>query len=1220
MKAKTLIWMLAACALAAVSGAASLPARELTLKNGYQRFLGYETWKVEVPSDGIYELKLQQVDKKWLPGHVRICVDGRQAFFARSNYRTRGIPGADGAYRMIRHLKRGTHEIDVSEQFFWPIGTGPKEFLGGRVDRKTGKVDGPRVTVTFGSPEDPAAVAYQFDDREDMVFEQGERSVLKEYRPDGTAVDHVVDTSREGAHTLEVKDADGRTVFGPWAYVVVGKADGNRSEVSGLRSQVLVDRVDCTEGAGGPHKFRDNGTSKLVKSSVGTYRLTGPHGFTGDNKGKLPASDWFAYSLKVEHPMRTHVVKLTLPNDVKRAIPAMSHDPVTGNYNGWIVQAGMGPASGPTSEMKYCVWPNTNWIDVLVYCADGMKGDGFNRDGAVLRMELLEYPGGLPRMEAPKCGFNPDRECGWVGEQTNLGPHERTMPPLWDDGHVVPVTGRNRWAYDWNALFCVWERFGELCSHIGQNWYATPVYSYGMKLAQGRATLLTTPGTDCYSEGDREGAAKPVDLFDRDLFKLMLLEMRKFDVKLVADFMYNRFDEGTIQPQWDAITGCPRRDTVLTANASETARFMSCSAFLNPAHPFVRRRLVDFYDQFAERYGAYASFGGIRTRFWRWWPGCFEGFFWSPNFGYEDWTVAEFGKDTGLVLPPVGADEQAYALRRHELQTKYAAAWTAWRATKCLSLREEQLKAMRRHAPQAKMVYANVSTDQDSFYAGGGIEPDFFRGRDDLGFTSGTVGAQHKEGGVEWNHVDPKNFYAFNVREGKGANPPLEKLLEKKAPKVSYPQGYCNISCTDAHPYQLKEPALALADNNLNRLLYGGSWVLPPLDDGLIAFTRVWRAIPTKDWRRVRTAGGREAPVAVWQAQEGKDTLFFAVNRTDLTRTFSLRFPSATAAVNQVTGESISTSTSDIHLSLPPYLPIYCKLVGCPGIDESKVTFTKEELERAERGYRFLAAMDAKGAKKLVEVQECAGERVVINAGTFGNADLTYTWDQLFAPIRDAYEAGELFAVGEKLDAFNRDHAWWYERFGYPDGFAYPKYAAPAKLPLPIAEFQGIGPFQTVAKTNGQHNIDYYAGTYPPETEGYRPDRTYTGLYGWKVGWKPVRNTVRRVVDLEKAFPECDVVAANDVGFLVTWVYAPDDREATLYKCGDYYLEISLNGEKVLAKGGGPVFGYYDPLPVRLRKGWNEILIRSSPGCTHHWNAGLAIDPFEGLKLSGERP
>ena len=159
-----------------------------------------------------------------------------------------------------------------------------------------------------------------------------------------------------------------------------------------------------------------------------------------------------------------------------------------------------------------------------------------------------------------------------------------------------------------------------------------------------------------------------------------------------------------------------------------------------------------------------------------------------------------------------------------------------------------------------------------------------------------------------------------------------------------------------------------------------------------------------------------------------------------------------------------------------------------------------------------------------------------------------------------------------------------------------------------------------MAKTNGQHNIDYYAGTYPPETEGYCPDRTYTGLYGWKVGWKPVRNTVRRVVDLEKAFPECDVVTANDVGFLVTWVYAPDDREATLYKCGDYYLEISLNGEKVLAKGGGPVFGYYEPLPVKLRKGWNEILIRSSPGCAHHWNAGLAIDPFEGLKLSGERP
>ena len=1192
----------------------ALEPGELTYGNGYQRYIGYRTWTVEAPETGLYELRLAQVDPKWLPGKTIVRVDDRQAFFARGNYRTIGIPAKDGVYSIVRRLEKGTHEIDLLEQFFWPVGTGPKEFLGGRIDRKTGKVDAPRVKVTFRKAA-ADAVAFQFDDRDDMVFEQGERSVLKEYRADGSVIDHVVDTSRGGAHVLEV---DG---FGKWQYVVVDTKRGVGERCRCREEGVTVDAVDCTEGEGGPHRFRDNGTSKLVKSSVGTYRLTGPFGFKDSNKGEAKP-DWFAYSLKVEHPQRTHVVKLTLPNDVRRAIPAMSHDPVTGNYNGWIVQAGMGPASGPTSEMKYYVWPNTNWIDVLVYCANGMKGDGLNREGAVLGMELVEYPEGLPRLEEPKCGWNPDRVCGWVGEQVDLGPFERTMPPLWDDGHFVPAAckGRGRWAYDWNALNCVWDRFGEVCGRIGHNWFCFPVYSYGMQLIQGRAAALVTPGTERYSEGNDAGAPKPVDLFDRDIMKLMLLNLGKYGVSFTADFMFNRFDAATIQPQWEEITGAPRRDTLLTASANgDPARFMSCTAFMNPAHPAVRERLVDLYDAIGERYGRYPAFGGVRTRFWRWWPGTFEGFFWSPNFGYEDWTVAEFGKDTGIVLPPVGTDEQAYARRRHELQTTYGAAWFGWRATKCLSLRERQKAALRRHAPQAKMVYVNDTTDPDALYRGSGIEREFFEHRADLGFTTGSVSAQHKEGGVEWNGIDVENFYRFNVRPGKGANPPLEEM--KKLGRAKYPQGYCNIACTDAYPYELKAPALALADNALTRLTYGGSWVLPPEDDGLIAFTRVWRAIPTKDWTRVATKGGREAPVAVWQATDGDDTLVFAVNRTDLTRTFTLDFPSARSAMNQVTGapQPLAARNSQLATSLPPYMPVYLKLAGCKGVVKSTVTFTKEELDKAERSYRFLAAMDAK-ARKMVEVQALKGPKVVLNAGTFGNEDLRFTWEELFNPIKEAYEEGNLFAVGEKIAAFDRDHAWWYERFGYPDGFAYPKYAKPAELPTPIPDFQVIGPFQTVALTNGQHNIDYYAGTYPPETEGYQPGKAYKGLYGWEVRWKPAHNTTTRVIDLEKELPECDVVAANDVGFLMTWIRAPKAVETRLHHCGDYFIELTLNGEKVVAKDGGPCFGYYKSVPVKLKAGWNCVLARSSPGCTHHWNFGLAIDAFEGMELSGVPP
>ena len=611
---------------------------------------------------------------------------------------------------------------------------------------------------------------------------------------------------------------------------------------------MLVDSVDCTKAEDPEHLFRDNGTSRVVAGPDGPYRATGTaklrsisylkDGTTwrranDGEKGQVSyrAADWFAYTMQVKNPGRAHLLVGLVPNDVKRLVSMFAIDQLTGQYNGWVLDAGDAPAAGGFSPLAFVVWPNTTAIDVSVWCSNDNHNSVLNRQGAVARLELYELPDGLPALPEAVGGWTSRAEFGWEGEQVNLGPNERTMPSLWVGDDPIPSGKGIGWDlyHDWKAFQTSWERFGQFSAYRGDNLVSVTVNAYGMNLLQGEIERMLPRLLDIYSLGYR---ARVEDPFERDIFKLMLLTAQKYGVRLSADFMVHRLE--VIAPTLARQAGVPAEGIILTDCTGQIWYGGSKITMLNPAHPVARKYLIGLMDALGRQYGRFPAFAGVRLRGWTGWPSGLDAWFHNKSLGYDDATVAEFTTATGVQMPAAATGPGRFNVRRDFLLGEQREAWLAWRCQTVLSLREAMLAALRRHSPEARL-FSDLTSDivyrrtglEDPRVREAGLDAKVMADRPDLGWSPRF--ARFVSEGVEWNAPDPVEFANFDQRLPESVRRKVDSMVGSKvggllspAHDFNYPQGMCSQNSTRSHPYQLEGPALALAENRLDLLVDAG--------------------------------------------------------------------------------------------------------------------------------------------------------------------------------------------------------------------------------------------------------------------------------------------------------------------------------------------------------------------------------------------------------------
>lgn len=136
-----------------------------------------------------------------------------------------------------------------------------------------------------------------------------------------------------------------------------------------------------------------------------------------------------------------------------------------------------------------------------------------------------------------------------------------------------------------------------------------------------------------------------------------------------------------------------------------------------------------------------------------------------------------------------------------------------------------------------------------------------------------------------------------------------------------------------------------------------------------------------------------------------------------------------------------------------------------------------------------------------------------------------------------------------------------------------------------VREWNLVGPFQAA-------DMDDLPTVYPPETEA-APGKSYKGKGGANVAWRTVRADGSGYVRLD------DLIQPNEQALVygLVHVLSPDDREAPLLLGSDDGVRVWVNGELVHTN---PVYRAAAPdldlVRVRLRKGWNKVLLKVLQG------------------------
>jgi hypothetical protein len=141
------------------------------------------------------------------------------------------------------------------------------------------------------------------------------------------------------------------------------------------------------------------------------------------------------------------------------------------------------------------------------------------------------------------------------------------------------------------------------------------------------------------------------------------------------------------------------------------------------------------------------------------------------------------------------------------------------------------------------------------------------------------------------------------------------------------------------------------------------------------------------------------------------------------------------------------------------------------------------------------------------------------------------------------------------------------------------------------------------------------ATAYPPETEP-APAKSYKGKAGAAVRWQTYRAGQSGYVRLD------DLIRPNEQAIVygLAYVLSPDDRPAAMLLGSDDGVRVWLNGELVHTN---PVYRAAEPdldrVAVRLKKGWNKVLVKDLQGAGG-WGFYLRFADPEGVLRYALKP
>ena len=1004
-------------------------------------------------------------------------------------------------------------------------------------------------------------------------------------------------------------------------------ATPRRMEPENLKKALLFE-IDCVKQ--NPDYF-GGGSTGVVKKGFGAYRESGDVSWLSHMNSHEPS--WFAYRIEVPEAQKPYLVEIDYPDDAFRTFAISLRNQGDTSY-----PAAAGVETGHEYPLSNRMLTHTilSWFKeknsrlIVANACDGQRG-AISKI-RVYRIENALLPP-LKKAVPAERGFSNwyEEGSGFMGLY-GCDSRRKSLDDM--------IVGADRWA--------------QTIAFIGGTTLYPTLMVYQFGLSPSHYNVFATGAT-------------------RDLAEVILLSAEKYGMNVLFDFHPEARDLQLFEDQENRLRN--------------REGFVSTFAPMHgPLHPRNQAWLCGMISEFVNRYKSSPALKGISLRHMTWFNHALVNFN-DLSWGYDDYTVKLFERETGMKIPDCADKDPArFAKRYRFLAEQNRETWIAWRCRKIAELYAKLAKIVRDARPDL-VILSSV------FNREAGVDPELLRKIRNVVVTDGCTYGRRGRGEnnranflKKMGSLDP-NVSAFT--SGAAYFEATEKVIPPD--QLGYPKGtratWMSAVINPPGRLALERFAVALAKTDAKLLGDGGNAYTVGQPE-LRPFLKQFRSIPKKNFTLRDDAS---EPVAV--RTSGND--FYAVNLMPFPVKTVLRFSGNGNVTGLADGKKYPLKDHSLELNLNAFellafradQPIKSVTSEIPTGEfrkfKAQTEAIRDVLPNVDKKYREKVGALLAGLENDLNARKFWTFRKELELAdpllkSAGILPPYYYNDGWPVTPQNAIPAEKLkqYATGGTELMKSADFApdWNGEQIIFSE----PEKPLRFKLHLPAtgeyrlqagfvsggkfgsAEVKSGGKVIGVLSSSGKENsarnvllttaIPFRAGENMLELVPEKgksvavsylmltPVYTVIPPMRWKVSEVFPKQSMETVLDPERnrdfrkwmplkgfnAFTDLSCghpVKDGIIRYAVTCIHSPDDRTVRLSYGIDYTAKMWLNGVAVKptaarTKTGTPVRGE-DILDLRLKKGWNEFLVKVGSGSAG-FGFWMEISNLNDLRFSTE--
>lgn len=675
----------------------------------------------------------------------------------------------------------------------------------------------------------------------------------------------------------------------PYAYQVFDTSPAKPAPAN-APARTLLHSIDLVKQ---PPDFESTPT-QLVQKPFGSYRESGTLGWVTQQQVRRAGADasWFAYSIPDLTPQQPHIVEIDYPDDARRTfqIALREPNPIAYPVAGGVESGGEFRVSNSIKTQTLVFWPRGKEARVLFMPLND------NQRAAASAIRVYKLDGPLPPMQRPV--RNSRVILNWYEEGSNFV-SMYGAPDARASGTRAAV-----------------ERWIEAAAHQGINMLmpTAVIYESGM-----------------FPSAINRHFSRPWLGALGDPLRQIVLAAERHEMRVVPE-LHPRADE-LLWPFRDQPD--PKPNLLISRNGQTGGKV---PPMFNPLHPDNERWYIGLIGELAEQFKDSPSFGGVSLRVMGWRTPTLNNLY-SLDWGYDDFTIQLFEKETGTRVPVSETSSERYQLRYAWIMSNARERWIAWRCEKIAGLLTRIVARLRQVRPDLELYLPvfpiTITVPSWPYFAGtdwmreAGLDPRLLASIDGLV----VINSLHLYG-RRWNekinavlrdHLVSESSRNSLVGPDRMARYMttavyLESLRNMAPPEsLGFPKGtrrgYTSAVGNPPGRLYLERFALLLAENDAVMLGDGGNAFTIGQPE-LREFAIEYRELPAVPFEQ--RSSSRD-PVVVRDHQSGDERVFYMVNRTEQDATVRVRIKGADQVVRASTRQAVSLNDQVLEVKLMPY-------------------------------------------------------------------------------------------------------------------------------------------------------------------------------------------------------------------------------------------------------------------------------------------------------------